>query len=318
MVLVFNCLGNPQINYTVKATDANFSPLEGVFLDTGFHQTVPGQWGGKDIDYTANSNDQGEINVMGKTAVVKGGTLTKDGYYRSYLPKVTESFNRALNRWEPWGQEVGVILREKKKPVPMYAQKTQGLKFPVLGKPVGYDLEKGDWVAPYGKGLISDFIFKFHNDYKQRGKYLTTFDLSFSNPHDGVIKLEKENMPLSEYIWPYEAPLVGYETSLFKLTFRNWYKEPNYDEEVFSQAQSQEGHHYIFRVRSKVDNSGNIISSNYGKIKGDFMISGSAVGGGVQFTYYFNPDGTPNLEFDPKKNLFKYTRKEAGRYTLAP
>jgi hypothetical protein len=51
---------------------------------------------------------------------------------------------------------------------------------------------------------------------------------------------------------------------------------------------------YYFRVRTKVDDRGNIVSAHYGKIYGDFM----------QFAYYYNP--TPNdrnIEFDPKQNL---------------
>jgi hypothetical protein len=51
---------------------------------------------------------------------------------------------------------------------------------------------------------------------------------------------------------------------------------------------------YVFRVRSVVDSNGNMISTHYGKIYGDFM----------KFDYYLNP--TPNdrsIEFDPKQNL---------------
>jgi hypothetical protein len=36
---------------------------------------------------------------------------------------------------------------------------TSNLRIPKFNKPIGYDLEKGDWVSPYGKGLINDFIF---------------------------------------------------------------------------------------------------------------------------------------------------------------
>jgi len=51
---------------------------------------------------------------------------------------------------------------------------------------------------------------------------------------------------------------------------------------------------YYFRVRTKMDENGNVVSAHYGKIYGDFM----------QFRYYFNP--TPNdrnIEYDPKQNL---------------
>jgi hypothetical protein len=50
----------------------------------------------------------------------------------------------------------------------------------------------------------------------------------------------------------------------------------------------------LFRVRTELDQDGNVKSTLYGKIYGDFM----------HFRYYLNP--TPNdrnIEFDPKQNL---------------
>jgi hypothetical protein len=51
---------------------------------------------------------------------------------------------------------------------------------------------------------------------------------------------------------------------------------------------------YFFRVRTVLDENGNVKSAQYGKIYGDFM----------QFRYYFNPTpNSRNIEFDPKHNL---------------
>ena len=44
----------------------------------------------------------------------------------------------------------------------------------------------------------------------------------------------------------------------------------------------------------------------YGKILGDIHLLGLfRPPYSLRFTYYLNPDGTPNLESDPAKNLFK-------------
>jgi hypothetical protein len=59
---------------------------------------------------------------------------------------------------------------------------------------------------------------------------------------------------------------------------------------------------YLFRVRTKTDKDGNIVKAMYGKIGGEFKFGPN---GSVVFGYYFNPDGTRNLEHDTKKNLFK-------------
>ena len=63
------------------------------------------------------------------------------------------------NRWQPWNETYTTILRPISKPVALYAKKVQ-TDVPALDQPCGYDLEAGDWAAPYGKGFKSDFIFK--------------------------------------------------------------------------------------------------------------------------------------------------------------
>lgn len=63
----------------------------------------------------------------------------------------------------------------------------------------------------------------------------------------------------------------------------------------------------MFRVRTVLDDEGNIVSARYGKIYGpiEYGESDSGSGGKIRFTYYLNP--TPNdrnVEFDPEQNLF--------------
>ena len=52
---------------------------------------------------------------------------------------------------------------------------------------------------------------------------------------------------------------------------------------------------YFIRVRTMVDDTGKIVTANYGKLYGDFL----------SFTYYLNPNmNSRNMEFDPRQNLF--------------
>ena len=47
----------------------------------------------------------------------------------------------------------------------------------------------------------------------------------------------------------------------------------------------------------------------YGKIYGDFF----------DMVYYLNPDGTRNVEFDPKRNLFKSAKPgDSAFWNLGP
>ena len=63
---------------------------------------------------------------------------------------------------------------------------------------------------------------------------------------------------------------------------------------------------YSIRVRTVLDENGNVKSSLYGKINGDirFYVGTKVPRSGIGFTYCLNP--TPNdrnIEFDPKHNL---------------
>ncbi len=56
---------------------------------------------------------------------------------------------------------------------------------------------------------------------------------------------------------------------------------------------------FYFRVHTKLDENGNVVSACYGKIYGDL----------AQFTYYYNPTlNDRNIEFDPKQNLIHDAR----------
>ena len=61
---------------------------------------------------------------------------------------------------------------------------------------------------------------------------------------------------------------------------------------------------------------GNVISGHYGKLAKDFFLSRS---GSMILIYYFNPNNNDrNLEFDLKKNLFKWGRREWERAVQHP
>jgi len=64
---------------------------------------------------------------------------------------------------------------------------------------------------------------------------------------------------------------------------------------------------YFFRVRTKKDEDGNIVSAKYGKIQGgigwDIFHSSTAQ---LIFAYYLNSSlNSLNTEFNPKQNLIK-------------
>jgi hypothetical protein len=64
---------------------------------------------------------------------------------------------------------------------------------------------------------------------------------------------------------------------------------------------------YFFRVRTKKDTQGNIVSALYGEIYGDFnAVHGGGIGSTLSFSYHLNPEpNSRNMEFDPKRSSFK-------------
>jgi hypothetical protein len=229
-----------------------------------------------------------------------------DGYYWSsgFLVEFTNLVGLVNKKWQPWNPVVDVVLKMIGNPIPMYARSTRELNIPVEGEAIGFDLIKADWVAPHGQGEVVDIFFQLDRSPSRvvstRYGDLELFDValsvSFPNEGDGIqavivpVRGGRSNLRL-----PATAPENGYVSNLVKRVAREEDKQP------FSNI--EEDANYFFRVRTKKDETGKIVSSLYGKIHGDIRFGRDGV---MQFLYYLNP--TPNdrnMEFDPEKNLFK-------------
>ncbi len=267
----------------VQTYDQDGIPIEGVQLSNGIEKKI----------ITAK-NGQAKLDFK---KLRSGGRIwaKKDGYYLSetqeYFPMSPEIRK---------SKTIKIELKKMIKPIPMVVRDYYATQFSLPkynGDKFGYDLMLGDWVEPHGKGKIADFIFHFEGVYSikpygSREQYDSKIVLSFSNEKDGIIAWkglsEEGRLYGSELASDYEAPLKGY-LPIWKQ--RTW-------KEKGGQHQTTEDsdRNFYFRVRTKLDKDGNIISAHYGKIYGDFM----------SFIYYLNP--TPNdrnVEFDTNKNLFK-------------
>ena len=226
-------------------------------------------------------------------------TLSKPGYYK------TKGFpdRHALNTAEPAGSRtncLNVVLKQIRDPIPMFAKGLRDTKFPAYNVPLFYDLVKGDWLPPYGRGETVDFIFRLDCVFGEMRRdnihmYKSTFTLNFQNDGDGI--QEVTQWPGSALRLPRYAPADGYE--------RKWVEKGYRNENGSSGAQSKD---YFFRVRTKKDDSGRIVSALYGKIQNSLHAEVVISGSWLRLTYYLNP--TPNdrnMEFDPKHNLMENT-----------
>jgi hypothetical protein len=240
-------------------------------------------------------------------AVVNTPNITKEysytvknvaGYYSSGgLYKFDTSTN---GQWLPWNPTIEIVLKPIDAQVPMYAKKVWNTSLPENNKPIGYDLEIGDWVAPYGKGVTPDFIFTLERKFTSVTQdFNATLTLTFPNDGDGIQSVMSDSSG-SSLRTPRFAPENDYEPKLVLQMYRE-------DGKPMVGVSANPDQNYFFRVRTKKDDWGNIVSTMYGKIYDgmgwDIFHSPTAK---LRFAYYLNPAlNSRNMEFDSKQNLFK-------------
>jgi hypothetical protein len=185
-----------------------------------------------------------------------------------------------------WNPTITLVLKEIGKPIGMYA-KSVNLGMPVFDKPAGFDLMVGDWVKPYGKGRNADILFEARLDQRAENDADYKLTVSFPKAGDGIQEFTVPDAEKGSGLRsPHEAPADGYQSQWVQSRSR----KPGKPETGNLDA----NRNYIFRVRTVLDQQGNVVSACYGKIYGDFL----------QFRYYFNPTpNSRNIEFDPKHNL---------------
>jgi len=268
---------------TLRAVDESGNPIAGASADIGYY---------------TNSQPANALGVTDTNGVFSAShalpvslaevscQAEKPGYYTTWVRRELGPHYDA----DQWTFTQTLVLKKVGKPIAMYAKfNVPGLKVPAFDKPIAYDLEIGDWVGPYGKGVNKDIIFQ--KDYFDKGAegYYAKVTVSFPKEADGIqVYAVPDAVNGSGLRSPHEAPLNGYQPKVTRETsaLRGQPSKSDYDPNRI----------YFFRVRTALDHNGNVVSAHYGKIYGDFM----------QFTYYLNP--TPNdrnIEFDPKQNLMQ-------------
>jgi len=285
----------PEAKVSVRIVGEDGLPIPQAAVTIGFEVPKPPAqgWGTVEKPAFGLTNEQGEWSATGPSSGHLGGNVKKEGFYDSYFAAPDFSDVRE-GKWQPWNPTVSVLLKKIVNPVPMYARRVR-IELPAVDQPIGYDLIAGDWIAPYGKGTVSDFVVTVQKTFNTRKDYDSNLRLTFSNPDDGIQSVKFDFQHGSFLRLPRIAPESGYESAFHS-------RLAHTSDSIVDERQKDRS--LIFRVRAVAKN-GKIKSALYGKILGDIgfdvVNSKTAV---VFFTYYLNPDGTRNLEFDPKSNLF--------------
>lgn len=208
--------------------------------------------------------------------------------------KITESkFNLQASLVENY-KHVDVKMRKIINPQPMFAIGS-GQFFAVEDNEFsrGFDLKIGDWVRPFGRGVVSDFIIEKHSNVSN-GILSIHSVLRIDGKGNGAY-VEKINKS-SEFRSCYKAD----DRRLTKNEFVfDAVRFPDYTYKMSSPIVSDD-EYMILRTRSKYDEKGRLISCNYSKIFGEVKIQC----GFSCMSAVFNPkENDTNMEFDRSKNL---------------
>lgn len=301
---------------TFRIVDDEGKPLSGVKTGVSWENAKARKPSERIRSEEGMTDQDGRITLSGKTfsSDIRYGAH-KERHYAAWGLSYHFTDTR-LMRWQPWNPTIEIVLGRMKNPVPMYAKRVE-VKIPEFNQPIGYDLMQGDLVAPYGKGQISDLIFEADRKVVSDQEYDGTLTLRFSNEGDGLVAYEIERPDPPGLRMPYSAPDDGYVPNKTWVESRHTSGRGN--GKIISAASNRMN--YFIRVRTVRDNEGKIVSALYGKIHGDFrwFIGARAPKSGLAFTYYLNPDGTRNIEYDPKRNLLKSAKRDDSDYeNLAP
>ncbi len=300
----------PTAKLTIKVVDESGQPVAEAKAGIGFVKSKSKAWSGLiGMAQNGKTDEQGLFTAEGETEQFISLHTVKEGYYDTFQKFV---FNGGVSgilgfrKWQPWNPTVELVLKKKIKPIGLYAAKIGGnriTEIPAVNKFVGFDLMARDWVVPYGNGIHKDFLFKLQIDqYKSFFEFDATLEIAFSNSGDGLMPVKATNTG-SALTMPHHAPTDGYSVTKLIQRFSRTKAQANnpFDYDI----------HYFFRVRTELDDKGNVKSALYGKIHGPITFGigkkkYEKIDNSLKFTYYLNP--TPNdtnLEFDPEKNLFK-------------
>jgi hypothetical protein len=294
----------PELRITVHVTEENGAPIAGaqstfVFINT----SVPG---GDIQRVNCVTNIDGYFVLDHSSLTGRLGTtgelIHKDGYYKSGV-SAGPFFTAAEGKWQPWDQTYTTVLRKIGHQVPLLVKRWASMN-PSASSSSGYDLLVGDWVAPNGRGKVSDIEIQV-NSVRDGGSNDNEISetVAFSKPDDGFADAtppaEFANSTFKDIR---EAPEIGYERS--HIAHHLWSLA---GKDTKSADTAKDHANLFFRIRS-VRNDGKIVSALYGRIKGGISVGVDKGQPSIGFTYYLNP--TPNdrnLEYSGQ-NLFPELR----------
>ena len=264
------------------------------------------------------TDSQGICGLEGKTNV---GHISCEvvippfGYYGAYGGDVQFNRKSLFGVWQPDNLVVTIKLQRVEKPIPLFvkqlfnrASASVSSNYFDIGKgKMQFDLIKGSFLPPIGKGEYADICFTrleredlgIGTNFNGRTSlaYRDGMMAEFLGDGNGLIEIPSKK---TDGIKIRTAPLDGYKADYLVTKGK--------DKSVKYFTSSNPDRNFAFRIRTKKDKNGKIVSAYYGKIYGDIVIKKpygvEELVAAPSFMYYLNPKPLDrNLEWDMKTNL---------------
>ena len=217
--------------------------------------------------------------------------------------------------WQPDNLVVTIKLQRVEHPIPLFVKNffksgSDSVSVDYFEKGEGQikiDLVKGALLPPLGEGEFADVVFTrlkredlgMGTNFNGRTAvaYRDSMAVKFTGEDNGLVEIPSNK---SDGIKIRTAPEKGYKSDYLVSRGR--------DKNVKYFRTSNPDRNFAFRIRTKKDKNGKIVSAYYGKIYGDIeikkLLGQTVFVAAPAFLYYLNP--TPldrNLEWDMKNNL---------------
>ena len=241
----------------------------------------------------------GEFVIEGKTT---GNEIeifvSKTGYYDSRIKLCLidrpGAHQVVSGKWQPWGERRNILLRRIHNPV-LPDNILKMLRVPKTNEWIGVDLELADWIHPYGKGKRPDLEMRtFWDGLPPAESTVCRYEIRVCGVDNGYYISEQAKD--SCFTGVYKADT---NNELTDKILENSYKGNPSSESFWNRYDA------VFRVRTTLDDDGNVISANYATLRCCCVSPGTKGRGAlIELLRVFNANiNDTNLE--PKLNPWR-------------
>lgn len=277
----------------LKVTDGEGMPVAhaNVHVLMGMNHRVKSY----DIDGVTDTN--GVFLICGKTTGNEIEiSVSKIGHYLSQRKlsfiSMGHEYKVVDGKWQPWGMRVPLVLRKIRKQAKLLFFTSPSREIPFTNTWIGVDLKCNDLVKPYGHGTVSDVVVKLDWDGRSLGdSNYCAVELAFPNPHDGGYFSSVVDESRFKYVYCAETNRIDVR----KLRIP-WERDKDYRN--LSNPQTKEASELVVRVRTQVDEKGNVLSAYYGSIVCIYVSPRWCGNPTIRFVHVLNPTSNDtNLEY---------------------